>query len=111
MLIVPLQAFPAQTVVIGLNNQNCQINVYQKSTGLFLDLYLSGSFASSTYNLIVGGVICENLVRIVRDTYFGFIGDLCWIDQHGSSDPTYDEIGSRYLLCYLLPSEVNSDSY
>jgi hypothetical protein len=107
MQIIPLQSIPAQTIVIGLNNQQCQINVYQKSTGLFLDLYKSSTSFSSTYNLVVSGVICENLVRIVRDAYLGFTGDLCWFDQQGSNDPTYDGIGSRYLLCYLLPGEIN----
>lgn len=99
MQIIPLQPVPSQTFTITLNNQLCQINVYQKNTGLFLDLFVGGV-------LIIGGVICLNLVRIVRNTYLGFIGDLAFIDNQGSSDPFYTGLGTRYSLAYLELPDV-----
>jgi hypothetical protein len=99
MQIIPLQAVPSQAVTVNLGGQNCQVNVYQKSTGLFCDLYVNNV-------LIIGGVICQNLNRIVRSAYLGFTGDLFFADQHGTDDPEYTGIGSRFLLYYLEAGDV-----
>ncbi len=82
MQIVPLIATPSQTLSITLDGQNCKLNIYQKAFGLFMDVYVSNV-------LIIGGVICENLNRIVRSTYLGFIGDFVFLDNQGMSDPVY----------------------
>ena len=73
--------------------------VYQKLYGLFIDLYVGGV-------LIIGGVLCENLNRIVRSLYLGFVGDLTFIDNEGTSDPTYDGLGARYSLAYLEAADL-----
>lgn len=101
MEIIPLQAVPSQIVGVSLGTQNCQINVYQKATGLFVDLLIGGS-------LIIGGVIAQNLNRIVRDAYLGFGGDLVFIDTQGSNDPVYTGLGSRYALAYLDATDLLS---
>jgi hypothetical protein len=54
---------------------------YENTNPVFLDLYVNDT------TLIVGGVPCLNDVRIVRDTYLGFIGDLSVIDTEGNDDP------------------------
>nr|DAH84765.1 MAG TPA: hypothetical protein [Caudoviricetes sp.] len=99
MLIVPLQAVPNQAARVQLNNQNCQINVYQKDQGLFLDLLVDNA-------PIVMGVICQRTNRIVRDAYLGFLGDMMWLDTQGANDPEFSGIGARYVLAYLFPDEV-----
>lgn len=99
MLIVPLQAVPNQALTITLNDQVCQIDVYQKAFGLFVDLYVNNS-------LVIGGVIAENLNRIVRSLYLGFSGDLAFIDNQGTTDPVYTGLGTRYSLAYLFPDEL-----
>jgi len=95
-LIIPIIDVPSQTLTIVLNGQNCRINLYQKSTGFYCDLYVNDV-------LIIGGVLCENLNRIVRDSYLGFIGDLFFNDLQGESDPVYPGLGTRYLFHYLWP--------
>jgi hypothetical protein len=100
MLIVPLQSVPNQSVRIGLNGQQCQINVYQKPRGLFMDLLVDNS-------PIVAGVICQNLNRIVREAYLGFSGDMAWLDMRGGEDPVYTGIGTRFFLAYLMPDEIS----
>lgn len=102
MQIVPLQAIPNQTVTITLNDQVCQIDVYQKFTGLFVDLYVNSV-------LIIGGVIAENCNRIVRSLYLGFSGDLAFIDNQGSTDPVFTGLGGRYSLAYIEPDELNAN--
>lgn len=94
--IIPLQAVPSQSFSVGLSNQACQLNIYQKSTGLFFDLLVANV-------PVVTGVICRNLTKLVRYLYLGFIGDLAFIDTQGSSDPYYTGLGSRYLLAYIPP--------
>ena len=100
MLIIPLQPTASQTVSVQLAGQNCQINIYQKSTGLYCDLYVNGV-------LIIGGVICQNRNRIVRDLYLGFIGDLIFIDTQSNTDPVYSGLGAQYVLAYLELKDLN----
>lgn len=99
MLVVPLQSIPNQMVTVTLANQICQVNVYQLETGLFMDLYVGNV-------LIVAGVICENINRIVRDAYLGFIGDFIFMDTQGTSDPIYTGLGERWPLLYLEASDL-----
>lgn len=104
MLVVPTQPQPNQQVQCQLNGQACTLNVYQNPFGLFMDV-----FVGSTQ--IIAGVICENMNRIVRDSYLGFVGDFVWIDTQAASpsvaqDPVYTGIGTRFLLLYLFPSEA-----
>lgn len=99
MQIIPLQALPNQTVTVNLADQVCQIDVYTTFYGIFVDLYVNGA-------LLIGGVIGLNLNKIVRSAYLGFIGDLTFIDQQGTSDPVYTGLGARYVLAYLEASEI-----
>lgn len=104
MQIVPLQAVPNQTLQIQLGGQNCTIALQQTSYAMFFTLTL-GSNPTPT----VAGVICENLVRLVRDAYLGFVGDLIFADTEGSSDPVYTGLGglaARYQLGYFSPADL-----
>jgi hypothetical protein len=97
MQVIPLTAVASQSFTIQLNGQNCEINIYQKSTGLYFDLILNGSG-------IVNTMICLNAVGLVREIYLGFIGQLVFIDTQGTDDPYYTGLGSRYILTYWLPA-------
>jgi hypothetical protein len=55
-------------------------------------------------NLVIAGVLCRNLVYLVREAYLGFAGDLAFVDTAGSDDPQYTGLGSRWQLLYV---EVN----
>ena len=100
MQIVPVKPLRNQTINVQLAGQNCTLNIYQKSTGLFMDVLVDGS-------QIIGGVICQNLNRIVRSLYLGFVGDFCFIDnQEGTADPFYLELGTRFILAYLETTDL-----
>lgn len=94
MLVVPTIATPTQVLTVVLGGQPCRIRLSQKTTGLYLDLYVNDV-------LIIGGVICEDANPVVRSAYLGFIGDLALYDMRGSEDPTYDGLGTRFILVYL----------
>jgi len=108
MQLIPLQPVPNQTISVVLAAQACTIKIYQRSTGLYVDLYVNNV-------LIIGGVLGLNLVKIVRDAYLGFIGDLGFCDTQaptladGSiaySDPDYTGLGGRYQLVYLEAADL-----
>ena len=99
-LIVPLQAVPSQTLQVQLGGQACTLNVVQNAYGLFMDVLVNGTTA------IAQGVICENLNRIVRDLYLGFLGDFMFVDTQGDEDPIYTGLGTRWQLAYIDASEL-----
>lgn len=99
MNLVPLQPLPSQTLNVSLAGQACVIAIYQKTTGVFLNLTVDGAPR-------VFGVLCHDRVRLVRQAYLGFIGDLSFIDTQGRTDPIYTGLGNRYVLAYLDPVDV-----
>lgn len=99
MLSLTLQPTPSQAFTATLSGQRCYVEIYQKSTGLFLDLTVNGY-------PVLSGQLCLANVLLVRLAYLGFVGDLVFVDTLGTQDPTYDGLGSRYALVYLSPSEV-----
>src|SRR5690242_826481 len=98
---IPLNAVPNQTLSTTLGDQQVGLAIRQTRYGLFMDVYLSGA-------LLIGGVICENLNRIVRSAYLGFAGDFVWYDTEGASDPYFTGIGTdgRFQLLYLTADEI-----
>lgn len=102
--VIPVRAVPNQTFNVQLNGQPVRLAIYQKSTGLFMDVYVNDA-------LIIAGVICLNGTAIVRTAYLGFIGDLAFFDNqpsplNGPSDPDYTGLGARFPLYYFLPDEL-----
>lgn len=91
--VIPVQSLPYQTFNVIINGQFIRIDLYQRSTGLYLDLWQSDIRT-------VAGAICQNENPILHAPYLGLGGDLFFMDFQGASDPTYDGLGSRYLLIY-----------
>lgn len=90
---IPLKAVASQVMSVQLGGQLCTIAIYQKSTGLYADVYVADS-------LVVGGVICENLNPLVRGLYLGFVGQLYFNDTQGTTDPYYTGLADRYQLLW-----------
>lgn len=99
MKTIPLQAVPSQTLSVLLNQQNCQIAVYQKTTGLYFDLSINDA-------PIVKSVICRDRTRLVRQEYHGFTGEIAFADMLGTNDPDFTGLGGRYVLVYLEQSDL-----
>jgi hypothetical protein len=90
---IPVQAVPSQTFTVQLGNQSCHITIYQKRTGLYLDLFADGA-------PIGVGILCHDRVWLIRDAYLGFVGDLAFIDTQGTDDPDYTSLGTRFVLVW-----------
>lgn len=100
MLVIPTRVLPNQSLQVQLgDHQPTTLNIYQLAYGMFMDVYVSG-------HLIIGGVICQNLNRIVRSVYLGFAGDFMWTDIAGTDDPDYTGLGSRFILIYLESDDL-----
>lgn len=98
-LSVPLQPIANQTAQCALGGQAVTLNVYQQAFGLYMDVLLGTQG-------IVQGIICLNKTLIVRNTYFGFLGDFIFLDTQGTSDPVFTGLGSRYSLLYLSTADI-----
>lgn len=99
MQVIALRAVANQTLITPVGSQNCRVNIYQKNTGLFMDVLLNEE-------PIALSRICQNLNRIVRDLYLGFAGDFMFLDTQGSDDPLYTGLGDRWQLMYIEASEL-----
>ncbi len=99
MVIVPINAEANQSFTVQLGGQNCSVNLYQKSTGLFIDLLVDQTVILQTQ-------LCLDRVYLVRYNYLGFIGNLAFMDQEGTDVPYYTGLGSRFILGYFSPDEL-----
>lgn len=99
MQTIPLQAVPSQIVKAVLGGQNCQISVYQKNQGMFVDVGANGA-------PVVSSILAHNAVPLVCIQYAGFQGNLVFIDTQGTEDPLYTGLGARWNLVYLTAAEA-----
>lgn len=98
MQTIPIQSIPSQSVRVVLSGQNVQIQINQKTQGIFVDV-------SANDISIVNGVIALDAVPLVCREYVGFIGNLFLIDTQGNSDPDYTRLGDRFQLIYMTADE------
>lgn len=96
---IPLRAVPAQACSVVLGGQNCQVSVYQKSTGVYLDLQVN-------HEPVAIAVLCHDRVWLIRETYSGFVGDLTFVDTQGRDDPVYKGFGGRFQLMYRESTDL-----
>lgn len=90
---IPLTAVPSQQLSVQLGGKSCRIAVYQKRTGLYLDLSVNDE-------TVLCGILCRDRTWLVRGRHFGFPGDLTFIDGQGLADPHYTGLGARYRLVW-----------
>ncbi len=95
-----LAAVPSQQLSATLSGQAVTLNVYARGAqgyeNVYMDVYSNGA-------LVLAGVICQNGNTIIRNAYFGFIGDFVIWDTEGSDDPQYTGLGTRWILVYYSP--------
>lgn len=106
MIEVPLTSIPNQEVSIELNEQDCTIQIRQLGKYTYLTLWHGST-------LITENAICMPGVAILQGYIQNFEGNFVLVD---SSDPNnqqlsdYRELGSRFLLLYVTPEEIDEYS-
>jgi hypothetical protein len=98
MLQIPIQPVPSQQVKVVLADQNCQIAIYQKAQGVFVDLNSNGDDISVA-------TLAHNAVPLDPRDYAGFSGNLIFIDTQGLDDPSFEGFNSRWFLIYFTAEE------
>lgn len=91
--VIPLTAARSQSLNATLDGQTIRLDVMQRRSGLFMNVWQGGS-------LVVSNAICLTNTFIVRAPYLGLPGDFAFFDMQGSDDPDYTGLGSRWLLYY-----------
>lgn len=91
--IIPVEAVASQSVAFTIGGQRLRLEIAQKAFGIFVNVYANDA-------LVIGGVLARNFTRIVRSAYLGLAGDFFFYDTQGTSDPYYDQLGTRFLLYY-----------
>ena len=95
---IPLQAVPSQSVRVILDSQNCQLAVYQKTQGLFVDITVDSA-------PIVSAILARDGVPLACRGYVGIKGNLLFVDTQGADDPDYTGLAGRFALLYLTADE------
>lgn len=91
---IPVSTTASQTLNVIISGVIFRLDIYQRSTGLYMNVWVSGT-------QVVAGAICQNLNPVMHADYLDLGGDFVWVDTQGYDDPTYDELGSRYVLTFL----------
>lgn len=103
MLNITISPEVSQIFNVMLEGASCTIKLHQRTTGLYMDLWVNEVLAFA-------GVLCLNATKIVRYDYIraesGFKGELFFADMQGTNDPEYSELGTRYNLYYLASDEI-----
>jgi hypothetical protein len=105
MNYIPLQPLASQQFTTTLAGQTCLIALYQKSSGLYMDLTVNNVS-------ILNAQICLVNTLLVRFSYLGFVGDLAFIDTQANGaplDPYFTGLGdstARWQFLYLTPTDV-----
>ena len=99
MSVVQIHLAPTASQILNvvLNQQLVRLDVYQRSTGLYMNVWLNDV-------QVVAGAICQNLNPVVHAEYLGLGGDFVFVDTQGSSDPAYEGLGGRYVLTFAATS-------
>ncbi|MFP1767250.1 phage baseplate plug protein [Lonsdalea quercina] len=99
MNIVSLENSKSQSVLANLGSQACLIRLIQRESFLYMDLTVDGV-------PVLQGVPCLYGNRIVRYSYLAFKGDLFFLDNEGSSDPSWNGLADRFPLYYISEDEL-----
>lgn len=92
-IVIPLNAVAQQSVQTTLSGQSVQLDIQQRRTGLYMNIWLNGT-------MIIAGLLCQDRTWLVQKSYFGMPGDMIFADQEGEADPEYSGLSGRYVLMY-----------
>ena len=92
---IPLQAVPVQKAAFTLGGQEITVSLLPRLGRLYATVFADGL-------PVVRERICRHAVPLANEAYCPLNGELFFIDTAGSSDPVWQELGSRFILVYRL---------
>lgn len=99
---IPLQPITNQEFVIMLEQRDWNIRLIQRLNRMYLSLWIDNIE-------IWSGSICRDRLPFVQSKTQNVTGNLVFVDMEGTSDPTYEGLGSRYKLFYFTDDEILPD--
>lgn len=90
---IPLIPTPSQSMTCPIAGLQCRIWLRQLSTGLYMDL-TAGQIP------LLRGILCQNKTDLIRNPASPLPGKLYFTDTQGTDDPSFPDLGSRFLLYY-----------
>lgn len=100
MIRVPLAATPSQTFSVVLGNQSCEISLRQNGANMYFDLRSDGA------DIVRSRIVRNKQLLLLDAKYRKFRGQFMFVDTLGDTQPEYSELGTRYLLYYLAPTDL-----
>lgn len=91
--IIPLARVPSQKILVTLDGQGCTLVL--RSLGGRQYLSLSVDSVPVFYN-----VLMVDRIPLKKYSYLPFSGDIAPVDMQGSSDPDWQQWGTRFQLVY-----------
>lgn len=92
--LIPIEQIPNQTLWIDLNNQSCEIHIYERYGYTFMDITVDDE-------VVIQGQLCLNNTDIIQYNHLKFNGQLKFVDTQGNNDPYYTGFNERYALVYV----------
>ena len=99
--VISLSPEPSQKLQVILDDQDVELAVVQRGGHVFADVTLNGV-------LLVEGALCLDRVPILQPETTEFSGNLIFLDLRGTSDPEWQEYGSRFVLLYYTAEEAKA---
>lgn len=99
--VISLSAEPSQNLQVILEDQDVELSILQRGGHVYADVTLNGS-------VIVEGALCIDRVPILQPNTTDFSGNLVFVDLWGTSDPQWQEYGSRFILLYYTAEEAEA---
>lgn len=88
--VIPLRAVPNQSLVARPDGQVYALDIVTRRNRLYITIRVNGE------------TIARNRALL---SFAPIEGDLILVDNQGNDDPTYQQLGQRFLLTYWPPAD------
>ena len=88
--VIPLRAVPKQSLVARPGGQVYALDIVTRRGKLYITVRVNGD------------TIARNRALL---SFAPIEGDLMLVDNQGNDDPTYQQLGQRFLLTYWPPAD------
>lgn len=99
--VISLTPVPSQKLQIILADQDVELSILQRGAHVYASITVNGV-------ILRQGALCIDRVPILEPGATSFSGNLMFLDMQGTSDPQWQEYGSRYILFYYTAEEASA---
>ena len=97
--VIPLSAVPSQRLQVVLEDQDVELSILQRGNNVYANITVNGV-------VLRQGALCIDRVPILQPGTTNLSGNFVFVDLWGTSDPQWQEYGSRFVLFYYTAAEA-----